>query len=431
MKPANLLFFCYYFPPLGMGGTQRSAKFAKYLPQCGWLPHVVTVKDVAYYAYDYSLLEELKECSIYRTESFDPLRLLARFKKTTQRASQPSNSSQTKGTLSLINDFFLIPDSKILWLPFAIAKSIKIIRQKKVKIVLTTSPPHSSHIGGLILKLFTSVKWVADFRDDWTGGESQACPTAIHYAVHRFLEKLVLKKADNIIGMCDKLTNSLMKKSGTNKSNFSTITNGYDSDDFKSWLDLPLNDKFTITHCGSISRVSNPEPFLAGLKLFVDQHQNMSDKLCVQFIGADIYGLLPKLIDLYGLKEIVQHIPYVPHQQAIEKIMTSHLLLITIIKKTTEEIITGKIFEYLGSGKPILLISSGGEVASMIASSQRGSVVHPEQIAKISLVLQEYFRLFENGRWYSYQPLEFNQYDRFNLTKQLAGIFRNLIRSKC
>src|SRR4030042_1927211 len=38
------LFLTYFFPPLGGSGVQRSLKFAKYLPEFGWEPTVITAK---------------------------------------------------------------------------------------------------------------------------------------------------------------------------------------------------------------------------------------------------------------------------------------------------------------------------------------------------------------------------------------------------
>jgi len=255
----KVLFLCYYFPPMGMGGTQRSAKFVKYLPAFSWKPIVVSVKDVEYYAKDETLLDEIGTTEIIRTESLDPLRLFARFaNKRKQDIESPEieSSKRTSKLLNFLNQiivgWLLIPDSKILWLPFALKASLKLIKTQKIGIVYTTSPPHSAHLGGLIIKLMTGVKWVADFRDDWTGGESQPCPTIFHRFINRLLEKLVLKSAVRVIAMCDHLTHNLKKKNGyqfqINK--FNTITNGYDRDDFSGLLNVPLHSRFTITHCG-------------------------------------------------------------------------------------------------------------------------------------------------------------------------------------
>ena len=89
---------------MGMGGTQRATKFAKYLPKFGCNPIVVTVKDVHYYAHDNSLLTEIKGIPIYRTESLDPLRLIAWFKKLKKRTSNKPGTNRSNNILNKINE---------------------------------------------------------------------------------------------------------------------------------------------------------------------------------------------------------------------------------------------------------------------------------------------------------------------------------------
>lgn len=430
----SVLLICYYFPPMGMGGTQRSAKFSKYLAAYQWKPVVVTVKDVHYYAHDESLLEDVRNVRIFRTESLDPLRFLARFKKRDQKSSAPQTINRSFRSLlnflnNIIGNWLLVPDSKILWIPFAIVKSIQLIRQNKAKVIYTTSPPHSAHIAGLILKLMTRVKWIADFRDDWTGGESQPCPTYIHHLMNRFLEKLVLKYADRVVGMCDHLTNTLYQKSKfPAKEKFITIMNGYDPGDFTPVLNTPQNSTFTITHCGSISKVSYPDSFLRAYKKVLDDHPEVRGNINVQFIGTDIFGQLNLLVEKYGLGADIKPIKYLPHQQALAQIMASHVLLITVLKKTDEEIITGKIFEYLGSGKKILMISGDGYVPRLIQQLDRGVVIEPGDIQKISDVIYSDLIDFQKNELSQFNPLDVVQFDRRKLTGELASLLDRMIK---
>lgn len=434
MKKAILL--CYYFPPMGMGGTQRSAKLVKYLPDFDWEPIVLTVKNVQYYAHDESLLKELSDRTIIRTESLDPLRLAARLGKASPTDKLPSSSNLRKGVLNIANriisGWLLIPDSKILWLPFAVYQAIKIINGKKINVIYTTSPPHSAHLGGMLLKLITGAKWVADFRDDWTGGESQPSPTMLHTFINRLLEKFVLKLADHVVSMCEHLTSRLFQKSGclTMQRKFSTIMNGYDAEDFFGLVNLPPNPNFTITHCGSISRVSDPEPFLTAIQQLISAHPELKEKMQVQFIGMDIFNRLEALMAKSELQSVIKPIRYLPHRDAIAELMRSHLLLLTIFKTTDEEIITGKFFEYLASGKPILLISADGEVARIIQKLQRGSVMANDDIAGIQGQILNYFRKFEQGTLAGDKPLSVPQFDRKQLTQRFAEIFEREILSE-
>jgi glycosyltransferase involved in cell wall biosynthesis len=276
--------------------------------------------------------------------------------------------------------------------------------------------------------LITGVKWVADFRDDWTGGESQPSPTQLHQFINRLLEKFVLKSADHTIAMCHHLAHSLWQKSGrlSPTNQFSTIMNGYDRDDFSGLLDLPAYSQFTITHCGSISKVSDPEPFLKAIQALFRQEPDLKNQIRIQFIGTDIYGRLGQLIQSSGLEKNISPIQYLHHREAIAALMQSHLLLLTIFKKTTEEIITGKIFEYLASGKPILLISSEGEVARMVRSLRRGVVINNLDTQGIQTAILDYFQKFKTGSLSFSEPLSVLQFDREKLTGRLADIFDRL-----
>jgi glycosyltransferase involved in cell wall biosynthesis len=420
---------------MGMGGTQRSAKFVKYLPKFNWEPIVVTVKDVHYYAHDNSLLQELGNAKIIRTESFDPLRLLARLKqalpayrKTVQSSVHSGKSKFLYWLNNFITRWIFIPDSKILWLPFALIKSLSAIREHKMEVIYTTSPPQSAHIGGLWLKLMTGAHWVADFRDDWTGGESQPSPSILHNFINRLMEKFVLKAADRVIGMCHHLTTNLGRKNGylSHNKNFITIMNGYDREDFLGLKNLAHHSRFTITHCGSISRVSDPEPFLKAIQSLFQQQPQLKDHISIQFFGTDLYGRLEELVKKLDLHQNISPIQYLPHQQALREIMRSHLLLLTIFKKSDEEIITGKVFEYLASGKPILLISSAGEVTRIIRSLDRGIVRENHDIPGIQRAILNYFEKWQRGEMRFNAPLSLPQFDREQLTGWLADVFSEL-----
>ncbi len=269
---------------------------------------------------------------------------------------------------------------------------------------------------------------MVDFRDDWTGGESQPSPSIFHTYVNRVLEKLVLKSADHVIGMCDHLVNSLKAKSPyfSSDKKYSTIMNGYDREDFAGLEKLPLNSCFTITHCGSISRVSDPEPFLQAIQLLFQYHPELKNQIQIQFLGTDIYGRLEYLLQYLGLNRLITPIDYLPHREALKEVMRSHLLLLTIIKKTDEEIITGKIFEYLGSGKPILLISSEGEVARIVRSLARGTVVNHQNIQGILNAILYYFQKYQERKIIFSERLSLPQFDRENLTRKLAETFTQL-----
>jgi len=142
----------YYFPPLGMGGTQRSAKFARYLPEFGWEPTVLTVKPIAYWAEDASLLEEVAAIRLVRTGSLDPQRLLHLLKKGAGRAAPGAEKGAPAagGMAAWLNrkllPWFLLPDSKILWRWHAARAAARLLHAGEFSAIWSTSPPHSTHL---------------------------------------------------------------------------------------------------------------------------------------------------------------------------------------------------------------------------------------------------------------------------------------------
>ncbi|OQX88829.1 hypothetical protein B6D60_01000 [candidate division KSB1 bacterium 4484_87] len=434
----KVLFICYYFPPMGMGGTQRAAKFVKYLPDFGWEPIVLTVKDVHYYATDATLLDDIRGRKIIRTESLDPLRLWAKFKKSANVSGETTSRSQKISLQKIllfinriVSGWLFIPDARLLWLPFVLWHGVKIIKKEQIEVIFTTSPPHSVHLAGILLKWLTGAKLIADFRDDWTGGESQLTPTILHRFINRLQEKAVLKTADRVIGMCDQLSRSLKRKSGEHFSDekFLTITNGFDGDDFSGLLDAPLYEKFTITHCGSVSRVSDPEPFLRAIRQIFDEQPELKNKIKIQFFGSDIFGKLGQLLKMLELQEAIEPLQYLPHRKAIEQMMRSHVLLLTIIKRTDEEVITSKVFEYLATGKPILLVTSGGAVADLIRRTHRGIITNPNDPTEIKRAILSFYEQFEKKKMKFALPLAMHEFDRKFLAEKLAQLFFSLQKS--
>lgn len=436
----KILVLSYYFPPMGMGGTQRISKFCKYLPDFGWQPQVITIKSVRYYAQDDSLLNDLQNVPIYRTESLDPLRILAWWDEY-RRPSSNSGTSRASNTgwksqrgLKFLNDvlsgWLLLPDAKILWLPFALIQAWRIIRREKIQVLLTSSPPHSIHLAGFLLKYGCKIAWVADFRDEWTGGESQPEPTWLHRGINRGLEKLVLKTADHVIGIARQLIQNLQHKAGRSRTKFSVITNGFDAADFARREVIPQNKKFTLLHCGSVSKVSNPEPFFAALRALLDADHTLQHKMEVQFVGTDIFGQLPPLIQKYRLDDLVTISPYVPHQAAIDRILQAHVLLLFVSKKTKEEIITSKIFEYLAGGRPILAIIPDGELAQIMRQAQAGQIVAATDIPQIKAVISTYLIRFEQRQLPTRPGDSIAKFERRHLTRQLANICDDLFAQR-
>jgi glycosyltransferase involved in cell wall biosynthesis len=372
----KVLIITYYWPPSGGAGVQRWLKFSKYLPEFGWEPIVLTI-DPAFAAYpvtDESLSEELPaSLKVYKTPAVDYFSIYKKDKTripTAGFANSIDNSLKGK-ILRFVRGNFFIPDPRKGWNRYAFKKACELITKEGINHIITTSPPHSTQLIGLkIKKKFQGIKWIADLRDPWTDiyYYEQFYPTLISKYLDLRLEKKVLKNADRIITVGASLKTSFSLKVNGIADKIEVITNGYDEDDFKG-LKSKSPDVFTITYTGTLSDVYPIEGFLAALQILKEKGNNFR----LKFIGS----VSKKNKDLILSKtddSIVEFIPHVDHASAIDYMLnTSLLLLIIPDHQSNKSIITGKLFEYIATGKPIICLGPcDGDAAEILKETGHG-----------------------------------------------------------
>jgi len=424
MREKKVLIITYYFPPMGMGGVQRALKFAKYLPLFGWQPIILTVKDVNYFAKDYTLLEELpSDVKIIRSGSLDPLRLsyLLRRGKSFKSKSYTPRKSQAQVWL-----FF--PDSKIGWVPFALNKGLKICKEKKIDLLFSTSPPPSAHLIGYLLKKLTGKAWVVDFRDGWIGYSYQLLPTPLHRFAKEAMMNMIIRNCDGMVTVNQEIAGPIRKQFPRLKP-LEVIPNGFDQSDFVM-RNPKKNEKFTITYSGTFSLDNDPQPFFEALSNLSNRGKIDPGKLKLAIAGLPLGIDLDKLILKYKLQEYVENLGYLPHSEAIQRLIESDLLLLTVSGSPESKFITtGKLFEYLAAQKPILaIVPEESSAAQIVRSTRSGTVISPHQIDQIEVAIFSYYdKYYKNEIYFRSDEKIISQFERKDLTSRLADIFDELI----
>lgn len=270
--------------------------------------------------------------------------------------------------------------------------------------------------------------WIADFRDDWMTESYERLPTPIHRAFNDWLARQVLHAANRIMAISPQIQRSLKTRVWSHQDKFLTFYNGFDALDFKS-LPVKSQDKFTITYTGTLNETHDPESFFAGLRLLLDRHPDLASRLQIWLVGST-YGVdIEESIRRYRFQNIIHQIGYVSHAQSIERLMQSDLLLLIISPDLSAGIVTGKIFEYLASGRPILAIVPESEAGRLIEIYQAGRVVNPHDKGEIAEELLHYYRLWELDRLGSprLNLLQYKIYERREQTRTLAGMLDDLL----
>lgn len=366
----KVLIITYYWPPSGGAGVQRWLKFSKYLPEYGWEPIVLTVDPeyASYPAIDTSLGKEVTaDLKVIRTRATDWFRIYSSDKSkipTAGFAKGTGNSFISKFSRFLRGNFF-IPDPRRGWNRHAFRKACKIIEKEKITSFVTTSPPHSSQLIGLKLKKrFPHIRWIADLRDPWTDiyYYDLFYPTFVSKLIDRSYEKAVLKKADRIITAGSLLLELFEKKMPGISIKSTVITNGYDDADFET-ANQKLPDIFTITYVGTLSEKYPVEGLTEALRMLSDK----GIRYKARFVGTINDNVTDKIISSVPANSL-ELIAYSPHDKAVSCMADSSLLVLIIPDAPDNRlIITGKIFEYIASQRPVLCIGpENGEAAGIL-----------------------------------------------------------------
>jgi glycosyltransferase involved in cell wall biosynthesis len=382
MQTKKILLISYYWPPAASTGTQRVLKFAHHLPAYDWQPIVITVADRTEEITDESLLENIPEqAKVYYIKSWNPYRWYRIFTGKNKRESATPHLSFEKKTgwrqniSRFIRDRWFIPDARVVWTKPAISFLKKYLSENKVDAIFTSGPPHSSHLIGLaIKKQFPDLIWLADFRDPWmhielVHGSNLSERTRLKQIK---LEKEVLTYADGVISVSEKMRqNQTRQFPELPASKFHLITNGFFP--LKKIDGKPNESQFVIMHSGTLYQNRSPHVFWKAIAQLLKEDSFLKNRLRIRLVGA-VELEVKAAIENFGLTKITEYIGLVSWKRNQELLQEANALLVLVNDiPQSEWIITGKVFEYLATGLPILSIANEqGDLAKLIEETGSG-----------------------------------------------------------
>ena len=357
--PKRILVATYYWPPAGGPGVQRWLKTAKALKQLGHDVEVLTI-DPAYATYplrDESLRAEAEGITVHTTRARD---WFGTYQKLTRRKEVPfsgfANQAGKPGPIQRLSRWvrgnLFIPDPRRGWNPFAVTEALKQHALNPYDLVVTSGPPHSSHLIGLELQR-RGLRWWADFRDPWTDiyYYRMFYPSAWARRRDTELERSVLERAERVLTVSDDLKRLLASKLNGDSGKFLVVPNGYDPADFVADAPVPNNPVRTLVYTGTLTLDYPLEALYTALRTYCRQH----GALKLVFAGRPAQEAKDALESLAReLPLSVEFKGYLPHAESVALLQGADALLLLIPELPNNRgILTGKLFEYLGSGRPI------------------------------------------------------------------------------
>ncbi|HUV86587.1 MAG TPA: glycosyltransferase [bacterium] len=414
----DVLFLSYFFPPMGGGAVLRALKFVKYLPAFAWRPLVVAGAG-GYHAYDASLLEELPaEAEVIwagRGRDFEDGAEVAR--AFARRRPGFFAKAGRKAALTA-RRFFSFPDVYARFARPATRAARRLLQRSPVKLIFSTAPPFTSHVAAAALAREAGVPLILDYRDAWADNPFAAFPTAFHRRRARRAEGRVLEQAAAVVAVTSGMADAFRRRLGENvPARF--VPNGYDEADFEGAEVAPAGP-FTVAYAGQFYPGRMPWTFLRAASAFAAKRRLSGDDFRVLFLGP-----MPRAVragmDRYGVR--VEATGLLSHGDAVRAVRAADVnLLIIGSQPGAGATLTGKIFEYLRAGRPILaLVPPDGEAAALVEEFGAGAVVEPDDAQGAEAALA---RLYD-GRSTApgAVPAGLARFERRNLAAQLAALF--------
>lgn len=450
MKQKKILFISYNFPPTGWSGVQRVLKFVKYLDKTCFCPVVLTVPQTSYSfrekVEDKSLLRELpKDLEIIEAKE---LMLSGLLREALGEIQEHSNgaieslleeSTQNLRTYqdqvfdefkSLADTCFFHPDTAVFWVEPAFKAVCQYLKHNAIDLVISSGPPHSSHLIAAKIKTSFSLPWIADFRDPWYSN-----PVLLDKKPPKFiadLEKMVIKQCDKALFVTPKVCMNYKKTYSMYSDKIELLYNGYDEEDF-SELVVKRKKGFHIGYIGTIYPVFIPalKTFLKGFKAFLSTFADKGDITCT-FKGWNYPEADTAIQTIINELDLAKHVfleGYLEHKAALEFLCSSHVtLLFSGFDTSLSHVICGKVFEYARSGVPCLVFSPKDSDMLIFKDENRVTLISSDKHLDVAKGLKKYYQAYENDPCSFASDKElYQEFERSCQTKNLESFAREIL----
>ena len=430
----RVLVITYYWPPSGGAGVQRILKTVKYLRDFGWEPVVYTAADAAYPVLDESLNREVApDLEVIRGPIWEPYELYKRFTNKGKDERVYSGLMNDAATPSLaqraavwIRGNLFIPDARRFWIAPSVRRLADYLKERPVDALLSTGPPHTTHLIARNLRRRTATPWLADFRDPWTNIDfyDQLMLTPWADRRHRRGEASVLREADAVTTVSWSWAEDFRE---LGRPDVTVVTNGYDTADFPAELPEP-DATFTLCHIGSLNRDRNSEPLWRTLAELATEDPAFGRDLRLRFIGKTEEHTFRQLREL-GLGDNLEAIDYLPHSEVTAQLGRARvLLLLTNDTPNVSGVVPGKLYEYLAAGRPILGVGTAdGDSARILRETGAGRMCGFREPGAMRATLLDYYADYRAGRTnYSGDPTAIARFTRRGGAERIAAILDNI-----
>ncbi|UOD32365.1 glycosyltransferase [Massilia violaceinigra] len=410
----KVLVIAYLYPPIFNSGTRRSLEFVNHLPDHGWTPTVLTVDSPDPQHCDPSLLDEVRPGT--RIERA-PLWTRHMAPKIAAKFASLVDPQRLAGAMEWrVRRLWNVPDECASWIPLAVEHAVRLHAQEPFDAIYATGWPWSSFLIAEKVSRRTGVPFVVDYRDLWKPAEVEWDKTSwLQRRLNPGLERRVLRAASGVIATTESFL-GLLPRELLPKNRF-FITNGFNEADFPAAAPAPASARVRIVYTGVWRPGYGPDDLYAAVRLLKQRGTPHLARL--QIVVA---GYAPGPAREYGIDDIVEERGRVQHADATALMSGASVLYLPVSKGVYEHAsMPGKLFEYLGSARPILASAQAvSEVAKTLTQVGGARRADPGDVEGLADILATLCQSGPGAIFSERIPSELAMYTRASLTGKLA-----------
>lgn len=426
-EPKRVLFISYQFPPVGGAGVQRVAKFVKYLPHFGWQPSVLTVSNPSVPVFDDSLTTDIPaSVPIYRAPTWEPAYSVK------SQLLPPAAAGSVTATLRRLGKGLIMaalqPDPQVLWLPGALRAGWRLLRDVPHSAIVVSGPPFSMFLSGAVLSSLSGLPLLLDYRDEWdlsTAYLENRQSSWFSRWLQQKMQAFAVRKAGTLIATTrnSALALAAIKEKAHSRSHITWIYNGYDHEDFATAPSAHATDRdrHRLVYVGTLWNLTDVGPLVEAVRRLGAERPELAGRLELTFLGRRTDPQEKRLNELEASACRIRRHSYVDHANAVGAIRAADTLCLLLSDLPgAHRVVPAKLFEYLASGRPLLIIAPRGEVWEIVKDYPQANCFEPhDQQGIVGFLAQQIMRGQQPGQRQACAGV--SRYSRKQLTAQLAA----------
>jgi glycosyltransferase involved in cell wall biosynthesis len=396
----RLLVISYHFPPDGTIGGQRWAGLTKYLARTGWEVHVITASAPGkgepvpgvhrHFCARRRTLNDAYRARI--SKSHRPEHESIRAADTSSSAARKSSLIRALATLRrAVGSSMSLPDHGRGWVARATAEANRLMRDLDFYCVVSSGPPHSAHLAGLLATRGTDTKFWIDMRDPWALTHEMNTPEDSFIRAERRLlalfERLIFPHAEKVFANTREFASAL--QASQPRLNVVHFPNGIDMEQLPPRNDAGV-EPCSISYVGTLYAGRDLSTVFGAIRDILSESPAAASLLRVNVAGPLESPHRERMradIDAAGLASLVNVLGVLPRDRALDLLSRSHLAL--VLAQDQPMCVPAKLYECVGLGVPTLVIAERNSAAAREARRIGAMTLEGDDSAGLTSVLKD------------------------------------------